>query len=83
MLRYLKGTADTSLTLGGAEDFALVGWTDSDWGFDIDRRRSVAEYVFKLAGGCVSWASKKQPTVTLSTVEAEYMASTNAAKEAI
>lgn len=82
-LRYLKGTADMTLTLGGTEDFALVGWTNSDWGFDVDSRRSTTGYVFKLAGGCVSWASKKQPTVTLSTVEAEYMVSTNAVKEAV
>jgi hypothetical protein len=40
-------------------------------------------YIFDVAGGSVSWASKKQPTVTLSTVEAEYMAASNATKEAI
>ena len=84
VLRYLKGTAHFSLRLGGANsDTDLIGWTDSDWAQDIDSRRSVGGFVFEIAGGVVSWSSKKQPTVALSTVEAEYMAASNATKEAI
>ena len=45
--------------------------------------RSISGFVFDIAGGSVSWSSKKQPTVALSTAEAEYMAASNATKEAI
>src|ERR1700730_4291609 len=84
MLRYLQGTIDYSLVLGGKNDGAdMVGWTDSDWAQDSDDCRSVAGFVFDIAGSTVSWSSKKQPMVALSTVEAEYMASTNATKEAV
>lgn len=84
VLRYLKGTESFGLTLGGSDDgFDLIGWTDSDWAQDIDTRRSVGGFIFDVAGGSVSWSSKKQPTVALSTVEAEYMAASNATKEAI
>jgi hypothetical protein len=61
----------------------LIGWTDSDQAQDPDSRWSVSGYVFDVAGGAVSWVSKRQPTVTLSTTEAEYMAASNATKEAI
>ena len=84
VLRYLKGTAHFSLRLGGNDsDIDLVGWTDSDWASDADTRRSVGGFVFEVAGGVVSWSSKKQPTVALSTTEAEYMAASDATKEAI
>jgi hypothetical protein len=73
------------LTLGqrthGSVD--LVGWSNSNWGEDPDTRRSVGGFVFDIAGGSISWSSKKQPTVTLSTVEAEYMAASNATKEVV
>jgi hypothetical protein len=61
----------------------LIGWTDSDWAQDPDSRRSVSSYVFDVAGGSVLWVSKRQPTVALSTIEAEYMVASNATKEAI
>src|SRR6202030_1705156 len=84
ILRYLRGTTDYGLVLGGKNDGVdVVGWTDSDWAQDSDDRRSVAGFVFDVAGGTISWSSKKQPTVVLSTVEAEYMASVNTTKEAI
>jgi hypothetical protein len=84
VLCYLKGTAHFGLTLGGKNDGVdLIGWTDSDWAQDLDTRRSLGGFVFDIAGGAVSWSSKKQPTVALSTAEAEYMAASNATKEAI
>jgi hypothetical protein len=61
----------------------LIGWANSDWAQDPDSRRSITGYIFDVAGGSISWASKKQPTVVLSTVEAEYMAASNTTKEAI
>jgi hypothetical protein len=84
IFRYLKGTARYGLTLGRKDgQLDLIGWTDSDWAQDPDTRRSLGGFVFDIAGGSVSWSSKKQPTVALSTVEAEYMAASNATKEAI
>jgi hypothetical protein len=84
VLRYLKGTANFGLVLGNSSDgIDLIGWSDSDWAQDTDTRRSMGGFVFDVAGGSVSWSSKKQPTVALSTVEAEYMAAANATKEAV
>lgn len=60
-----------------------MGYSDSDWGNDIDTRRSVSGLVFLLHGAGVSWKSKMQPTVALSTAEAEYMAASQAAQEAL
>jgi len=52
-------------------------------GGDLDTRRSTTGYVFKVCGGTVAWKSRRQPTVALSTTEAEYMASADAARQAI
>ena len=86
LLRYLRGTIDRRITYAasGAIDSQpkLVGYCDADWGGGPGCR-SVTGYVFILAGGAISWQSKKQKTVALSTVEAEYMATTQATKEAI
>eukprot|EP00253_Pinus_taeda_P011311 PITA_11311 len=54
-----------------------------DWAGDLDQRISTSGYVFNLFGGAVSWMSKKQSVVPLSTTEAEYMAATHASKEAV
>ena len=85
LMRYLRGTIDQRITYTGSVSGqpALIGYCDADWGQRLDDRRSVTGYVFMLAGGAISWQSKKQKTVALSTVEAEYMATTQATKEAI
>jgi Reverse transcriptase (RNA-dependent DNA polymerase)/gag-polypeptide of LTR copia-type/Integrase core domain/GAG-pre-integrase domain len=86
VLRYLKGTINHSITYIGTGSVdsqpPLIGYSDADWAQSHDRR-SVTGYAFLLCGGAISWQSKKQQTVALSTVEAEYMATTHAAKEAI
>jgi hypothetical protein len=64
-------------------DQILVGYVDSDYAGDLDKRRSTTGYVFTLAGGPVSWRSTLQTTVALSTTEAEYMAVADAIKNAI
>jgi ribonuclease HI len=66
-----------------ASDSLVVGYVDSDYAGDLDKRRSTTGYVFTMAGGSVSWRSTLQSTVALSTTEAEYMAVTEAIKEAI
>lgn len=86
VFRYLKGTTGMKLVYPRVHDSAtpiLVGFSDSDWGNNRDDRRSVTGYVFTLNGTAISWSTRKQPTVALSSTEAEYMASTQATKEAI
>jgi hypothetical protein len=61
----------------------IHGFVDADWVGDLDHRRSTSGYVFNLFGGAISWMSKRQAVVALSTTEAEYMASTHASKEEI
>jgi hypothetical protein len=56
---------------------------DADWGSDINNRKSMSGYVFKLTGGAISWSSKKQGCVALSSTKAEYVAGAHATKEAI
>jgi Reverse transcriptase (RNA-dependent DNA polymerase)/gag-polypeptide of LTR copia-type/Integrase core domain/GAG-pre-integrase domain len=87
VLRYLNGTTDYKLMYGNNRNdensVSLLGYCDADWGSNVDDRRSVTGYIFLLNGGAVTWQSKKQPTVALSSVEAEYMAANQATKEAI
>ena len=54
----------------------MIGYTHSDFTGSIDDRKSTSRYVFSFGSGSVAWASKKQPIVTLSFVEAEYVATT-------
>jgi hypothetical protein len=82
VLRYLKNTENLSLMFKkyGQE---LVGYADADWGASIDDRRSYTGYVFNFANVAVSWESRKQRTVAMSSTEAEYMALSESTKEAI
>lgn len=82
VLRYLKGSRNLELTYRG-ELGGLLGYTDADWGADQETRRSTSGYVFSLGSAPISWSSKRQPTVALSSCEAEYMGETQATKEAI
>lgn len=61
----------------------LVGYVDADWGNNIIDRRSYSGVCFVLCGGAISWSSRKQKSVALSSTEAEYMAITEACTEAI
>ena len=62
ILRYLKGSMNFGIWYrNGEKQVSLLGYTDSDYAGDIDDRKSTRSYVFFLAGGVVSWASKKQP----------------------
>jgi len=78
----LRGTSNACLQFGKSRD-GLVGYVDSDYASDLDKRRSLTGYVFTIGGCAVSWKASLQATVALSTTEAEYMAISNACKEAI
>ena len=82
VLRYLKGTLKLGIRYG-CPDTPPIGFSDADWAGDIDTRRSTTGYVIMLNNGAVAWRSQRQPTVALSTMEAEYMALTEATKELI
>jgi hypothetical protein len=82
ILRYLRGTATHALCFGGS-DIVLQGYVDSDMAGDKDSRRSTTRYVFTIGGTTVSWISKLQKVVSLSTTEAEYVVATEASKEMI
>ncbi|MCO5551599.1 hypothetical protein L7F22_005104 [Adiantum nelumboides] len=60
-----------------------MGYTDSNYAGDLDKRRSTSGYVFTMAGGAVSWRSCLQNFVTQSTTESEYVAASEPCKEAI
>jgi len=81
VLRYLCGTAKHGIVYGGKS--ALAGYCDADYAGDVDTRRSTTGYLFVLHGGAISWSSKLQPTVAVSTAEAEYMSAAAAVKEAL
>ena len=83
ILRYLKGTIDYGLAFTPDASGDCVGYSDADWGGDLDDRKSTSGYLFLVSGGAVSWRSKKQTCVALSTAEAEYVALASAAQEAI
>ena len=61
----------------------MEGYSDADYAGDSDTRRSTTGFVFILNGGAISWNSRLQPTVAVSTTEAEYMASAQAVREAL
>ena len=84
VLRYLQGTKALGITYrSDPESPALTGYSDSDWGGGLPTRRSTTGYVFQFAGGPISWSSRLQPTVALSSTEAEYMAVSAASQEAV
>ena len=80
ILRYLHSTSKMCLSFGNANP-VLVGYTDADMAGDVDSRKSTLGYLITFAGGAVSWQSKLQKSVALSTTEAEFIAAIEAWKE--
>jgi hypothetical protein len=73
--QYLHSVKDIGITYKGKGAVPdVLCYSDADWGQNILDRRSISGHAFVLAGGAVSWTSKKQPTVALSTLEGEYVA---------
>ena len=83
ILKYLKRTKDMFLVYGGDEELVVKGYVDASFDTDLDDSKSQTGYVYMLNGGAVSWCSCKQSVVAGSTCEAEYMAASEAAHEAI
>jgi hypothetical protein len=81
--RYLAGTPNYAIVYDGPSNNGLIAYTDSDWAADPIKRRSVTGYFFKLANGIISWQSRSQKTVALSSTEAEYMALSDCSRQAI
>jgi hypothetical protein len=84
VVRYLKGTKHYGIIYGNLDKpYPLFRtFADSDWASG-EQRRSVAGYIIKMGGGPISWSSKKQTVVTLSSSEAEYIALTFAARQVL
>ena len=83
IMRYLNGSLDLGLFYMDETTNTLVGYSDADWAGDIDDRKSTSGYLFRLSGSPISWKSKKQSCVALSTAESEYMALASAIQEAV
>ena len=83
ILRYIAGTTTYGLWYTSSEDSVLTGHTDSDFAGSLDDRKSTSGYAFLFGKNLISWASKKQPIVSLSSTEAEYVAATTAACHAV
>ena len=82
VVRYLKGTMELKLTYGGGKQRGIEAYVDAD-GVTLDHRRAISGFVVLVDRGAVSWSSKKQELVTLSTMEAEYVGATHATKELV
>ena len=82
ILKYLNRTEHYFLVFGG-EDLTIQGYTNLDFQYDIDDRKSISGSVFTLGKEAISWRSCKQDTTTNSTTEAEYIVASETAKEAV
>ena len=82
VLRYIKGTLNLGLYYSKSST-RLTGYCDADYAGDPNDRRSCSGYIFMMSSGPVSWCSRKQTCVALSTAEAEYISLANASQEAV
>lgn len=83
LLRYLQGTKNAHIVYRRDGNRCAEGYSDADWAQNKDDRKSMTGYIFKLAGGPITWSSKGQTTVAFSTCEAEYVALGATAREAL
>jgi hypothetical protein len=78
----MRGTSNVYLQFGRTRE-GLVGYVDSDFDVDLNKRRSLTDYVFTIGGCTVSWRACLQPTIAQSTTEAEYIAVCDVCKEVV
>ena len=80
MFQYLQGTKKDKLCFPYGKSLVLEGFTDSNFATCRDTCRSTSGYIFKIGGATITWRSRKQHSVATSTLEAEYIACTQAAE---
>ena len=83
VMRYLKGTLYCGLSYNGDHDFIIIGYTNLDWAGNVSDRKSTSGCCFSLGSTMISWQSRKQSSIALSTSEAEYIAACSTSCEAI
>jgi hypothetical protein len=83
VMRCLKGTLDYGLSYDGYHDFRLSGYTDSDWAGSFYDRKSTSGCCFSMGSTMISWQSRKQSIIALSTTKEEYIVACSANYEAI
>jgi len=83
IFRYLNRTISLRLLYSKDKGKECTGYSDADWAGELNDRKSTSGFVFKLSGAAISWRSKKQSCVALSTVKAEYIALASAAQESV
>jgi hypothetical protein len=83
ILRYLRGTIGYGLIYRSTKDFRLIDYTHSDWAGCMDDKKSTSGYSFNMGLATVAWSTKKKPTISLSTAEAEYKAIATTVCEAV
>jgi Reverse transcriptase (RNA-dependent DNA polymerase)/Integrase core domain/gag-polypeptide of LTR copia-type len=83
LMRYIQGTKDFATVFNGDGDTHPIGYSDASYANNPDDRKSYSGYIFFLANAIISFQSQKQTVIALSTMESEYMALSDAAKEAI
>jgi hypothetical protein len=83
ILRYLRGTITYSLRYTSSGGLFLYGYADADWAGSPVDRKSTSEYWFSLGSPMISWSSRKKGSIAQITIEAEYITTSDASKEAI
>ncbi|GBP07332.1 Retrovirus-related Pol polyprotein from transposon TNT 1-94 [Eumeta japonica] len=81
VMKYLKGTKGLKLCVGSKSSLQLKGFADADWAGELDGRKSTSGFIFKLGDAVISYASRKQANVTLSSTEAEFVSLAEASQE--
>jgi hypothetical protein len=79
----MKGTTDYGVLYKNEEDEELTAYTDNDYAGDLEDMKSRSGYVFKMSSRAMSWSSRKQPVVTLSTIKVEFVAAASCACQAV
>ena len=83
VFRYLVGTKDLGILFGPNDGSGIVSYTDANFAGCVDSKKLTTGYYFKFGNGAISWKSKLQECTATSTTEAEYVAASDAAKEAL
>ena len=85
VLRYIKGTSSCGIFPPTSAEVTtnLIGYSNSDWGGEVDDSRSTSRYLFCLGTSCFCWSSRKQETTAQSTTEAEYIVVASAVNQVI